>query len=153
MTAKRVVPVIGALALTMVMAGCWDDDSPAGSSTTVGPIATVEATAPGAPADRTGGRPGASDASGPAVACGEITEKVRKYVERPEVSTVNVDAACSTVSLQTTLGDTDTAAAVELCKKAADVAYTGVNKGVKVLSSGKKELAVGDPQNGCRAGS
>lgn len=153
MTVKRVVPVIGALALTMLMAGCWDNDKQPGASGTVGPIATVEATAPGAPAVRTGGRPGADGASGPAAACGEITEKVRKYVERPEVAAVEVDAACGTVSLNTTLGDGDSATAVELCRKASDVAYTGVNKAVRVLSSGKKELAVGDAQNGCHAGS
>lgn len=74
--------------------------------------------------------------------CGDVAETVRTHLS-DRVETVTVSGQCTTVEVRTRLSDEDSAAGVELCDAAAEVAYTGDINSVRVLSATGAELANG----------
>ena len=74
--------------------------------------------------------------------CGDVAETVRTHLS-DRVEAVTVSGQCTTVEVRTRLSDEDSAAGVELCDAAAEVAYTGDINSVRVLSATGAELANG----------
>lgn len=121
----------------LALSGCAaTSDGPSGAdSTATGSRATVPASEPKAGSD----------------SCGDTAGKVRDQLSRPEVQAVEVEGQCTTVSITTTLADSDSATAKQLCDAAAGVAYSGDINSIRVLGKSTKELAVGLPNVPCIA--
>ncbi|MEV4513161.1 hypothetical protein AB0K00_29825 [Dactylosporangium sp. NPDC049525] len=75
--------------------------------------------------------------------CGGAVTKVQERLARPGVQGVKAEGQCTTVVITTTLSDGDAGTARQLCDLAAEVAYTGDVKGIRVLGQSSKELAQG----------
>ncbi|WP_327011980.1 hypothetical protein OHA72_51785 [Dactylosporangium sp. NBC_01737] len=75
--------------------------------------------------------------------CGGAVTKVQERLARPGVQGVKAEGQCTTVVVTTTLSDGDAGTARQLCDLAAEVAYTGDVKGIRVLGQSGKELAQG----------
>jgi hypothetical protein len=81
--------------------------------------------------------------------CGDAATTVRKHVTSSDVRAVTVNGQCTNVTLDTGLGDDDTAGGRQICETAAEVAYTGDINSVTVLSRSGAELSVGIPGMKC----
>jgi hypothetical protein len=75
--------------------------------------------------------------------CGGAVTKVQERLARPGVQGVKAEGQCTTVVVTTTLSDGDAGTARQLCDLAAEVAYTGDVKGIRVIGQSGKELAQG----------
>jgi hypothetical protein len=75
--------------------------------------------------------------------CGGTAAKVTAKLTGGKVTRVAVIGQCTTVSIETTLGDEDTTAATQLCTKAAEVAYSADTNSIRVHAKSGKELAQG----------
>lgn len=122
---KRARLLAVAAAATLALAACGSGD-------------TEGQDAPG-PATTTGAAPAATQ---PADDCGGVAEKIRSQ-GLAGVDTVEVVGQCTTVTIATTLGDADGAAAKEICEKAAEVAYEGDINSIRVVSGSGAELSQG----------
>lgn len=80
---------------------------------------------------------------------GNVTDRLA----RPGVENVTVDAACTTVTVATTLSDGDANTARQLCDLAAEVAYTGSVNVIHVIGLSRKDLAKGAKGSPCQSAS
>jgi hypothetical protein len=82
--------------------------------------------------------------------CGGVIAKVQERLARPGVQGAKVEGPCTTVVVTTTLSDGDAGTARQLCDLAAEVAYTGGVKAIRVLGQSGTELAQGSAGAKCR---
>jgi hypothetical protein len=122
--------ILGAFAL----AACGSDSksgSNAAPSTTIEPstVTTVSATG--------------SDG------CGDVVSTLTQRVTSKAVTKIQVIGGCSLVNISTSLANDGIAAALDICDQAAAVVYVGSVKGVSVVSSSNKEIALGIKGSPC----
>lgn len=95
-------------------------------------------------AERTAPSSAASPTATDGPACpGDVPAKVTTHLDVPAVTGVQVIGQCTTVVIDTVLGDDAGETAVGICDKAAEVAYEGDVNSVSVNSATGTELAVG----------
>ncbi|GGP07635.1 hypothetical protein LDL08_08435 [Nonomuraea glycinis] len=75
--------------------------------------------------------------------CGGNAEKVEKQVRQERVRSVTLAGQCTSLSVETTLGDEESDAAKKICDAAAEVAYSGDTNAIRVVGASGKELSVG----------
>jgi hypothetical protein len=75
--------------------------------------------------------------------CGAAADRVRKHLKFSEVEKVVVQGQCTSVVVQTNLGDEAFGAAKQVCETAAEVAYAGDVNSVTVTARSGMELATG----------
>ncbi|MGP3963352.1 hypothetical protein ACTWPT_45960 [Nonomuraea sp. 3N208] len=75
--------------------------------------------------------------------CGETADKVKQHAQQPDIRSVTMQGQCTLVSIETTLGDSESSTAKEICDSAAEVAYTGDTNSISVQGRSGKELSVG----------
>ncbi|MET8002214.1 hypothetical protein [Nonomuraea glycinis] len=83
--------------------------------------------------------------------CGGNAEKVKKRVRQAQVRSVTVAGQCTSLSIETTLGDEESATAKEICDAAAEVAYSGDTNAIRVLGASGRELSIGIAGASCLA--
>ncbi|GIM92878.1 hypothetical protein Ato02nite_046710 [Paractinoplanes toevensis] len=74
---------------------------------------------------------------------------MREHLTSSDVRTVTVNGQCTNVTIDTGLGDDDTATGRQICETAVEVAYTGDINSVTVRSGSGAELSVGIPGMKC----
>jgi hypothetical protein len=116
-----------AVAALLLLTGCGHDTAPA-------PAPTPARSSAGA---------GGCDAA--------LAGKVKDRLARPGVEDVTVDAACTTVTVATTLSEGDASAARQLCDLAAEVAYSGSVNTIRVLGQSRTDLAKGAKGSSCQS--
>jgi hypothetical protein len=84
-------------------------------------------------------------------ACGSAGDTVKSHIGRPEVAAVTLIGQCGTVVIETTLADDNRDFALQICDAAAEVAYTGNVKSVRVLAKSGKQLSNGATGQQCQA--
>ncbi|WP_336217001.1 hypothetical protein [Nonomuraea sp. LPB2021202275-12-8] len=82
-------------------------------------------------------------AAPPGESCGGTADKVKQHVRQPEIRSVTVVGQCTSVSIETTLGDGDGSTAQKICDSAAEVAYSGDTNSISVRSTSGRELSMG----------
>ncbi|WP_326643298.1 hypothetical protein OG884_06925 [Streptosporangium sp. NBC_01755] len=122
MTSGRHLILVAAAALLLSGCGGGEDDAPVADS----PSGNAQTTAPPAEAS-----------------CGEVADKVEQHVRQERVRSVTVAGQCTSVSIETSLTDDESATAKEICDAAAEVAYFGDTNSIRVLGASGKELSVG----------
>ncbi|HUR05339.1 MAG TPA: hypothetical protein VM347_22545 [Nonomuraea sp.] len=75
--------------------------------------------------------------------CGGNAEKVKKKVRQAQIRALTVEGQCTSLSIETSLGDEESGAAKEICDSAAEVAYSGDINAIRILGASGKELSVG----------
>jgi hypothetical protein len=75
--------------------------------------------------------------------CGGNAEKVRKKVRQAQIRSVTMEGQCTSLSIETILGDDESGTAKKICDSAAEVAYSGDTNAIRVLGASGKELSVG----------
>ena len=83
--------------------------------------------------------------------CGGNAEKVKKRVRQAQIRSVTVAGQCTSLSIETTLGDEESATAKEICDAAAEVAYSGDTNAIRVLGASGRELSIGIAGASCLA--
>ncbi|MEV0592981.1 hypothetical protein [Nonomuraea cavernae] len=83
--------------------------------------------------------------------CGGSVEKVKKKVRQAQIRSVTVEGQCTSLSIETSLGDEESGAAKKICDSAAEVAYSGDTSAIRVLGASGKELSVGIVDAPCLA--
>jgi hypothetical protein len=83
--------------------------------------------------------------------CGGKGMTVTQHLARAEVTNVEVIGQCTTVSIETTLADSDSSAAKQICDSAAELVYTGDTNSIRVESNSGKEIAMGIASAKCLA--
>jgi len=75
--------------------------------------------------------------------CGGSVEAVKKKVRQAQIRSVSMSGQCTSLSIDTSLGDEESEAAKKICDSAAEVAYSGDTSAIRVLGASGKELSVG----------
>ncbi len=119
----RTLRVAAMLCGMLALAGCGGEEP----TTPIMPPAGASTQAP-APAE---------------VPCGTVAETVKDHLKSSDVVSVTIVGQCTSLVVQTTLGDDDTAGARQLCERAGEVAYTGDVNSVAVHARSGAELSMG----------
>jgi len=130
MPSRRLSLVVLLTAATLALAACGSEDPapPAGGGSS--------AAAP-------------TDAAAPAADdCGGIADSLKQIVDGP-IEDIEVVGQCTTVSIDTSLGDDAKAEARSICDTAAKAAYVDDINSIRVLSASGTELSQGIKGAGC----
>jgi hypothetical protein len=120
-------------AATLALAACGSDD-PTPSPPSAGGGNSAAAPSDAAP-------PAADD-------CGGVAESLKQIVDGP-VEDIEVVGQCTTVSIETSLGEDAKAEATSICDTAAKAAYVDDINSIRVLSASGTELSQGIKGAGC----
>ncbi|MGW0810647.1 hypothetical protein [Nonomuraea sp. NPDC002799] len=83
--------------------------------------------------------------------CGANAENVKKKVGQAQIRSVTIAGQCTSLTIETSLGDEESDAAKKICDSAAEVAYSGDTNSIRVLGASGKELSVGIAAAPCLA--
>jgi len=122
-------------AATLALAACGSEDPAPG---------------PGAPADGGASAGAPTQAAPPAGdACGGMAESLKQIIAGGTVQDIEVVGQCTTVTIDTSLGDDAKAEAKSICDTAAKAAYLDDVNSIRVLSATGTELSQGIKGAGC----
>ncbi len=84
-------------------------------------------------------------------ACGPVADTVKSHIGRPEVAAITSTGQCANLVVETTLADDNHDFALQICDAAAEVAYAGNVKSVRVLAKSGNVLSRGVAGQECQA--
>jgi hypothetical protein len=135
----RIVPALVSLVVLVATAGCGGSATSSPAPAT-GPAATSPAAAPATDVPSSG----APSADAGVGGCpGALATTIKDHVGSSAVSAIQIIGGCTMASIETSLARTDAKAGLDICDKAAEVAYTDDVNSISVESGDGKELAVG----------